>query len=106
MALVIKHHPAHKPTMGAGKMAYSVQYTKCIGSRADEGVQRPFWHQLEAYGNASQAMHRARQYALDNGGYVCVKDSAGTVIYGTDPVALDRAIILGINRYFTQPRAA
>jgi len=82
---------------------YSVQHTKCIGSRADEGVSRPFWYQLEAYADLNKALHRARNYALDNGGYVCVKDVAGTIVYGTDPAALDRAITLGINHDFTAP---
>lgn len=77
-------------------MSYSVQHTN-IG-------QRPYWYQLERWdeGHREKAFARARQYALDHGGYVCVKDYAGNVVFGTDPTQLDRAITLGINKHFAQ----
>lgn len=67
-------------------MTYSVQHTQ-IGSR-------PHWYLLERWdeGHREKAIQRARNYALDHGGYVCVKDSAGNVVYGTDPAELGRAI--------------
>lgn len=76
-------------------MSYSVQHT-LIG-------HRPYWYQLERWdeGHREKAISRARQHALDHGGYVCVKDAAGQVVYGTDPAALDRAIAAGRNRDFT-----
>lgn len=89
-------------------MAYSVQHTKCLNSRASEfgDCSRPFWYQLEAYSDLNKALHRARNYALDNGGYVCVKAPDGTIVYGTDPAALDRAIREGRNRDFSAVSAA
>jgi hypothetical protein len=77
-------------------MAYSVRHAR-------QGTERPFWYQLEAYDDREKALHRARNYALDNGGYICVKDATNTTIYGTDPAALDMAIIAGINRDFVAP---
>lgn len=75
-------------------MTYQVLHTKQEGSR-------PFWYQLELYGDRTDAIRRANQYVLDNAGYVCVKDSNGRVVFGTDPAELDRAIASGINRHFT-----
>jgi hypothetical protein len=72
---------------------FSVQHTHISGDR-------PYWYQLEAYSDREKALHRARNYALDHGGYVCVKDATNTTIYGTDPAALDHAITAGINRHF------
>ena len=81
-------------------MAYSVNHTKIEG-------QRPFWYLLERWdeGHRNKAFQRARQYALDHGGYVNVTDSAGNVVFGSNPVDLDRAIISGTNKDFTQPFA-
>ena len=76
-------------------MPYSVQHTKQEGPR-------PYWYQLEAYSDLEKATHRARNYALDHGGYVCVKDSNGIILWGTDPAALDRAIADGRNVHFRQ----
>lgn len=73
-------------------MSYSVQHT-AIG-------KSPFWYHLDSHGDLEQAALRARNYAMDHGGYVCVKDGAGKVVYGTDPAQLDRAILIGINRDF------
>lgn len=67
--------------------------------------ERPFWYRLDPWGDQTAATTRARCYALDHGGYVCVKDDTGKVIYGTDPVELDRAITAGINKYFSHPSA-
>jgi hypothetical protein len=80
-------------------MAYTIQHTAIS--------DRPFWYHLETWdeGHREQAMRRANQYALDHGGYVCVKDSAGNVVFGTDPIQLDRAIIAGTNRDFPKERA-
>ncbi len=77
-------------------MAYSVSHTKIEG-------ERPCWYLLERWDEAhrEQAMHRARNYALDHGGYVCVTDNDGNTIFGTDPAQLDRAIRSGINKHFT-----
>lgn len=74
-------------------MSYSVQHAKI-------GGDRPYWYQLEAYANQRAAMHRARNYALNNGGYVCVKDATGRVVYGTDPVQLERSVASGMNSYW------
>ena len=74
-------------------MAYSVQHTQ-------QNIARPYWYQLEAYNDPDKAIHRARNYALDHGGYVCVKDHTGKVVFGTDPVQLDRAVAEGRNRDF------
>jgi hypothetical protein len=65
---------------------------------------RPFWYRLEAASDRGNAIRRAYQYALDNGGYICVKDHThdpmGEVIFGTDPVCLQLAIRDGRNRDF------
>ena len=76
--------------------SFSVQQT-AIGTR-------PYWYHLETYGDRERALHRARNYALDHGGYVCVK-ADGEVIFGTDPAGLDRAIALGINKHFASSAA-
>jgi hypothetical protein len=77
-------------------MAYSVQHAQCKGAR-------PYWYQLEAYSDREKAMHRARNYALDNGGYVCVKDASGKTIWGSDPGDLERSIASGSNHYWRAP---
>lgn len=78
-------------------MAYTILHTQ-IGQPA------PHWYQIERWdeGHREQARRRAYSYALDHGGYVCVKDNDGNVVFGTDPAALDRAITNGINRDFTR----
>lgn len=78
-------------------MAYSILHTEIHGAA-------PYWYQLERWDEAhrGQAIRRARNYALDHGGYVCVKDNDGKVVFGTDPVALNRAIERGGNRHFTE----
>lgn len=76
-------------------MAFSVQHTQ-------HGLDRPEWYQLESYSDREKALHRARNYGLDNGGYVCVKDENGRVIFGTDPNDLNRAIAAGINHDFSE----
>jgi hypothetical protein len=48
------------------------------------------WHYFGYAKDLESAVHRARQYALDNGGYVCVTDATGTVVFGTDPAELAR----------------
>jgi hypothetical protein len=78
---------------------YAILHTKIEG-------ERPYWYQIETYSTSEKALHRARDYALNNGGYICVK-ADDKVIFGTDPVELDRAIALGINKHFTrEPRTA
>ena len=74
-------------------MGYSIQHTTVTGVR-------PSWYQLESARNLKAAARRALNYALDNGGYICVKDEQGAVVYGTDPAALDQAIARGVNRDF------
>ena len=70
-------------------MAYTVHHTV---------ADKIHWMQYDgAYLCDQNAIRRARNLALDHGGYVCVKDRNGKVIYGTDPVQLDRAIDLSIN---------
>lgn len=71
-------------------------------------AKRPFWYLLDRWQDADQAkaIQRANHYALDHGGYVCVKDRTGKVVYGTDPAALDRAIGLRINKHFSEPSIA
>ena len=78
-------------------MAYTIQHTAITGDA-------PFWYHLECAKDLDGAARRARQYALDNGGYVCVKDATGKTVFGTDPVALDRAILNGINKSFPRER--
>ena len=63
---------------------------------------RPFWYHLERHDNREVAIRRANQYALDHGGYVAVIDWHGNVVFGTDPVSLDRAIEAGRNRDFIE----
>ncbi len=60
---------------------YTVKHAPC----AD-----PVWYALETCRDLQQAVNRARNYGLDHGGYVCVTDSKGYTVYGTDPVALER----------------
>lgn len=79
-------------------MAYTIHHTQ-IG-------RRPHWYHLEFAADALVAALRANSYALDHGGYTCVKDSRGRVIFGTDPAELDRAIACGINRNFTETSRA
>lgn len=82
--------------MGDGKMASTVHYTK-----QDERSGRPHWHQYDgAYREQHNAIRRANNLVLDHGGYACVKDAAGKVIWGTDPADLDRAIAAGTNKHF------
>lgn len=81
-------------------MSYAILHTKIEGPR-------PHWYTLERWDEAhrEKALRRARQYALDHGGYICVQDNFGDIVYGTDPAALDRAIKLGGNRDFTESAA-
>lgn len=65
----------------------------------------PFWYHLETWQTEHIAVRRANEYVLNHGGYVCVKDDAGTVVFGTDPAALDRAITAGTNRSFPRETA-
>jgi hypothetical protein len=63
-------------------MAYTVHYT--AAATIDWHHLAPFCHkELET------AVRRANSYAMDHGGYVCVKDELGRVLYGTDPAQLD-----------------
>lgn len=78
-------------------MAYAVSHT-AVGDF-------PFWHHLDSHKDLQAACHRARNYALDHGGYVCVKDASGHTVFGTDPDALSRAISNGINRDFPRETA-
>lgn len=82
-------------------MAYSIHHTPAAGNR-------PSWYQLERWdeGHREKAITRARQYGLDHGGYICVKDHSGKIVFGTDPAHLDRAIEMGGNRDFTIPSSA
>lgn len=75
-------------------MSFSIKHTQ-ISSAA------PFWYHLEYAKDLESATRRARNYTLDHGGYVCVKNHDGKVVYGTDPIELDRAISKKINRHFT-----
>jgi len=79
-------------------MAYTIQHTSATGNA-------PFWYHLECAKDLDGATRRARQYGLDNGGYICVKDASGVTVFGTDPVELDRAILNGINKSFPRERA-
>lgn len=76
-------------------MSYSIRHTFT-------GAQHPNWYFLERWDEAhrERAIQRARYYVQDHGGYICVKDHAGRVVFGTDPIALDRAIASGTNRDF------
>lgn len=78
-------------------MTYAIQHT-AIGPF-------PYWYHLETCGERDRAIRRANNYALDHGGYICVKDSAGNVVFGTDPAQLDRAISAGTNRHFARETA-
>ncbi len=78
-------------------MSYTVQHTQ-IGDF-------PFWYHVDSHQDFQTAARRAQSYALDHGGYVCVKNTDGKTVFGTDPAALDRAISNGINRSFPRERA-
>ena len=80
-------------------MAYRISHT-AIGPR-------PHWYHLETWaeGKRDAAIRRANSYALDHGGYVCVKDNDGNVVFGTDPEQLDLAVLNGTNRNFPGERA-
>lgn len=76
---------------------YTVQHTR-IGDF-------PHWYHLDCHGELQPAIRRARNYALDQGGYVCVKDEKGATVFGTDPIQLDRAISKGLNKDFPRETA-
>ena len=78
-------------------MAYTVQHT-AIGTF-------PWWYHLDAHKDEQAAIRRANNYALDHGGFVCVKDATGKTVFGTDPVALDNAISNGTCQHFAKERA-
>ena len=78
-------------------MAYTVQHTRIS--------DRPFWYHLDSIATLEYACQRAQNYALDHGGYVCVKDETGKTVFGTDPVELDRAILNGTNKNFPRETA-
>jgi len=77
--------------------SFAIQHTTVDGSR-------PHWYRLDSAKDFNSACRRARDYALDHGGYVCVTDETGKTVFGTDPDQLAHAIALGINRDF--PREA
>lgn len=79
-------------------MAYTIEHTAAKGDR-------PFWYHLESNADYLQACRRARDYALDHGGYVCVKDHSGETVFGTDPAQLSIAILAGANRDFPKETA-
>lgn len=78
-------------------MAYVVLHT-AIG-------YAPHWYVLDNHATLEGAARRARNYALDCGGYVCVQDTAGNTVFGTDPAALDRSISNGICASFPKEAA-
>jgi hypothetical protein len=78
-------------------MAYTIQHT-AIGPA-------PFWYHLESARDEQKAVRIANNYALDHGGYVCVKDQNGSVVFGTDPAQLDRVILNGTNKHFPKETA-
>jgi hypothetical protein len=80
-------------------MAYTIQHT-AIG-------RFPHWYHVESWdeGHRNHAIKRGQQIAMDKGGYVCVQDHAGKVVFGTDPAQLDRAISAGTNRDFRKETA-
>ncbi len=75
-------------------MAYTIHHTAIANA--------PYWYQLESNADYLAACRRARNYALDHGGYVCVKDQSGETVFGTDPDQLNRAILAGTNRDFSK----
>ncbi len=79
-------------------MAFTIQHTSIRGDA-------PWWYHLDSSRDEQAAVRRARNYALDHGGYVCVKDEGGTTVYGTDPAELDRAVLNGTNRDFPKETA-
>jgi hypothetical protein len=82
---------------GEHAMTYTVHHTTINGNY-------PHWCQYDgAYRTAENAIHRARNLVLDNGGYCYVLSHTGIVVFGTDPVALDRCILMGTNRHFAKP---
>lgn len=77
---------------------FTIQHTSVSGNY-------PFWYHLECCKDKQQAVRRANQYVLDNGGYICVQDEKGVVIFGTDPIQLDLDISNGTNRSFLRETA-
>ena len=77
---------------------FSILHTTQIGNA-------PFWYHLENSNSLTEAARRAYSYALNHGGYVCVKDKNGHVVFGTDPTALGLAILNGTNRDFPKETA-
>jgi hypothetical protein len=49
------------------------------------------WYQLEPASDLETATRRAYQYALEQGGYICVNDAGGKTVFGTDPGELARS---------------
>jgi hypothetical protein len=78
-------------------MAYTIQHTAIANA--------PHWYHLDSNSDYLAAVRRARGYALDHGGYVCVKDASGETVFGTDPGQLDRAVSNGTNRDFPRETA-
>ena len=78
-------------------MSYTIEHT-ATGAY-------PVWYHLERSDDLQKAKRRAYDYALNHGGYVCVKDGSGHVVFGTDPAALARAVTSGINRSFPRETA-
>lgn len=69
------------------------------------GGYSPIWYHLDAHSTLESATRYARNYALDHGGYVCVRDKTSKTVWGTDPAALDRAILSGTNNSFPRETA-
>jgi hypothetical protein len=76
-------------------MTFTIYHT-AIGAR-------PHWRTIEKHVGLQTAQKRAYDYAMEHGGYVCVKNSIGRAVFGTEPNELDRAIASGANRHFTAP---
>jgi hypothetical protein len=79
-------------------MSYTIQHAAMSDTA-------PFWYHLECAKDLLYATSRARNYALDHGGFVCVQDETGKTVFGTDPVDLDRRISAGTLPWFKRETA-
>jgi hypothetical protein len=79
-------------------MAFTIQHTSTA-------FGYPSWYHVGGDADYQAAAKKAYQYAMQHGGYVCVKDADGKTCFGTDPAILSNAITSGRNRDFPSETA-